>query len=149
MRTNRTVRSVAVLVAALAMSMTVAVAPASAGHGDWHQSGCRSNVWYHDVDVTDSSTGATYYDAWWWWIDWGIWGHDEYYTFGPIQGTYASWSWECGRLGEPWSPIYRDGEDWDGNPVWTQGFRNGMIRWHGTHPCWCYTWTGWAEVIFY
>lgn len=131
-------------------SLTLTPSTASAGHGDWHRSTCRSNVWYLDVDVTDQSSGIHWLDAWLWWIDYGYYGHNEYTTYGPIQSTWASYSaWECGRLGVPWSNVRYAYSDWDGYPVYRQGFSGGYIDWHSQNSCWCYNWGGWAEVIYY
>lgn len=129
--------------------LAVSAAPASADHGDWHQSGCQGNVWWVEAEVTDTSTGITWHDGYQWWIDYGIYGHNVYYSYGPIQGTWAGWGWECGALGRPWSNVYRAYTDSTGNPVFRQGFTGGYIDWHARNLCRCYNWGGFASVVRY
>lgn len=130
-------------------SLVLTVSPASADHGDWHQSGCQGNVWWIETDVYDRSTGITWYDAYNWWIDYGYYGHSVYSTFGPIQGTWAGWGWECGPLGRPWSRVYYSHNDAQGYPVFRQGFTGGYIDWVTRNLCRCYNWGGFANVVRY
>lgn len=142
-----------VLFVALAvLSLSVLAPPAaSANHGwdsGWYHSDCRHNVWWTPAEITDTSTGVVWGDGYQWWIDYGIWGYNVWSSYGPIQGTWAGWGWECGALGYPVSNVYYSHSS-GGYPVFRQGFSRGYIDWHPRNLCRCYNWGGFASVVRY
>lgn len=142
---------VAALVAPVAPFVSTPVAhaetPPAAGQYDWNRSSTDPIVWWRYQTFYDSATGLTWSGAEYW-IDYGIYGHQIWDSFGPIRDKYANLGWEMGWLGRPAGKITYVGWGPTG-PVYRQHFLNGWIDYYSNNLCRCYAYGGAAYAYRY